>query len=176
VFLDRDGVLNESVVRDGKPFSPATPAEMRVTSGARAALDRLKESGFFLLVVTNQPDVARGTQTREGVEEIHRILRNELPLDEIYACFHTDADACDCRKPKPGMLVRGAAAYGVDLQRSYMVGDRWRDVDAGMTAGCRTIWIDFNYDEPEPSVSPDARVKSLSEAVDWILKSEREHR
>ena len=125
-------------------------------------------------MVTNQPDVARGTQKRDKVEEIDRRLRAELPLDDVFTCFHDDGDACDCRKPRPGLLIRAAEQYGIDLGRSYLTGDRWRDIDAGASAGCRTIWIDRGYAEPPPASVPDARVASLPVAVDWILRHKAE--
>ena len=165
-------MLNEPVVRNGKPYPPASAAEVQIIPNTAAALARLKEREFLLLVVTNQPDVARGTQKREVVEEIGRRLRAELPLDDVLTCFHDDQDACDCRKPRPGLLLRAASQYGIDLRRSYLAGDRWRDIDAGANAGCRTIWIDRGYDERPPSSIPDARVASLPEAVDWILKND----
>jgi D-glycero-D-manno-heptose 1,7-bisphosphate phosphatase len=170
VFLDRDGVLNESVVRDGKPYPPATPADLRIIPGTREALARLKERGFLLIVVTNQPDVGRGSQSESAVGEMHAHLRRELPLDDVFACFHSDGDQCDCRKPQPGMLIRAAREHGIDLHQSYMVGDRWRDIDAGASAGCRTIWIDRGYTERSPSAPPDVRVHSLVEGVDWIAR------
>jgi len=170
VFLDRDGVLNEAVMRDGKPYPPASAAEVQIVADAAAALGRLKARGLPLIVVTNQPDVARGAQSAGEVEAIHGRLRRELPLDDVLSCFHDDSDGCSCRKPKPGLIVEGAGRHGVDLRRSFMIGDRWRDIDAGKGAGCRTIWIDRGYDERKPSQPPDARVGSLSEAVSWILQ------
>ena len=170
VFLDRDGVLNRAVVRDGKPYPPASAAEMEIVTGAAAALARLKDRGFLLLVVTNQPDVARGTQDLETIQAMHRILREALPLDEFLVCPHDDRDACGCRKPAPGLLFEAQARYGLDLRRSFLVGDRWRDVDAGRAAGCRTVFLDFGYRERGPSAPPDARVASLAEAVDWIVE------
>lgn len=169
VFLDRDGVLNEAAIREGKPYPPATAEELRIPSGTAEALSRLKEQGFLLLVVTNQPDVARGTQKREVVEEIDRRLSAELPLDDFFACYHDDPDGCECRKPQPGLMLRAARQYGIDLCGSYLIGDRWRDVDAGASAGLKTVWIDYGYAERGPSAPSDARVKSLTEAVDWIL-------
>ena len=169
VFLDRDGVLNEAVVRDGKPYPPASAADMRIPPGTAEALARLKKRNFLLLVVTNQPDVARGTQPREMVEEMGRRLRAELPVDGVLTCYHDDQDGCDCRKPRPGLMIDAARQYRVDLGRSYLIGDRWRDVDAGANAGCKTIWIDHGYAEQSPTSAPDARVGSLREAVDWIL-------
>jgi D-glycero-D-manno-heptose 1,7-bisphosphate phosphatase len=172
VFLDRDGVLNRAVVRDGKPYPPASAAEMEIVSGAPAALARLRDRGFLLLVVTNQPDVARGTQSLEAIRAMHRILREALPLDEFLVCPHDDRDACGCRKPAPGLLLEAQERYGIDLRRSFLVGDRWRDVDAGRAAGCRTVFLDFGYRERGPSAPPDARVASLAEAVDWIVEQE----
>ena len=174
IFLDRDGVLNEAVVRDGTPHPPAAPADLRIPAGTAQALARLKERNFLLLVVSNQPDVARGTQQREAVEEMGRRLRAELPLDDVLTCYHDDQDGCDCRKPRPGLMTRAATRYGIDLSRSYLVGDRWRDIDAGVNAGCKTVWIDRGYLEQAPASVPDARVKSLPEAVDWILARTKE--
>jgi D-sedoheptulose 7-phosphate isomerase len=174
IFFDRDGVLNEAVVRDGKPHPPAAPADLRIPAGTAQALARLKERNFLLLVVSNQPDVARGTQQREAVEEMGRRLRAELPLDDVLTCYHDDQDGCDCRKPRPGLMTRAATRYGIDLSRSYLVGDRWRDIDAGVNAGCKTVWIDRGYVEQAPASVPDARVKSLPEAVDWILARTKE--
>jgi D-glycero-D-manno-heptose 1,7-bisphosphate phosphatase len=129
----------------------------------------LKAAGFLLLVVTNQPDVGKGTQSRETVEAIHARLRAELSLDDIFVCYHVDADACRCRKPMPGLLEQAALQYGVDLASSYMVGDRWRDIDAGHRAGCTTIFLDYAYQERGPEREPAVRVQSLREAARWIL-------
>ena len=174
VFLDRDGVVNEAVIRNGKPRPPNDAASVQIPPGTAEALTRLKERGFLLLVVTNQPDVARGRQKRDVVEEMNRRLRSELPLDEVLTCYHDDADDCECRKPRPGLLKRAAQRYGIDLGHSYLIGDRWRDIDAGANAGCKTIWIDRGYIEQAPASAPDVRVESLPDAVDWILRSTTE--
>jgi D-glycero-D-manno-heptose 1,7-bisphosphate phosphatase len=171
VFLDRDGVLNEAVVRNGKPFAPASLAELQIPPGTKDALLQLKKQEFLLLGITNQPDVSRGSQKRDVVEEINRHLQSQLPLDGIFTCYHDDEDACDCRKPQPGLLLRAAEQYGIDLRRSFLAGDRWRDIDAGVRAGCRTIWIDRGYAERPPTGAPDIRVASLPEAADWILRN-----
>ncbi len=168
VFLDRDGVLNEAVVRDGKPYPPASADAVRVVPDAASALARLKALGLPLIVVTNQPDVARGTQTAEAVEAIHQRLRRDLPIDDFLSCLHDDGDRCACRKPLPGLILEGAVRHGADPRRSFLIGDRWRDIAAGKAAGCRTIWIDRGYREKQPE-EYDARVQSLSEAVEWIL-------
>jgi len=171
VFLDRDGVINRALVRDNKPFPPARIDQVDVLPGVPEALGRLRAAGYALIVVTNQPDVARGKQTREGVQAIHDHLATLLPVDEFRVCFHDDDDGCHCRKPKPGLLTATPAHA---LARSIVVGDRWRDIEAGRRAGCRaTVFIDYEYDEPAP-VNADTRVRSLAEAADWILKLEDE--
>jgi D-sedoheptulose 7-phosphate isomerase len=174
VFLDRDGVINRAFVRDGKPFSPPTSQELEVLPGVPEALHELKSHGFKLLVVTNQPDVGRGKQPRETLDALHRMLRKRLPLDDIFVCCHTDEDKCDCRKPMPGLLLEAARKYKIDLAASFIVGDRWRDVEAGYNAGCKTILIDYGYSEKPPDHEPDLRVSSLREAADWIIHSTTE--
>ena len=171
VFLDRDGVLNRAVVRDGKPYPPGSLAELEIVDGAAGSLARLKDLGFLLLVVTNQPDVARGTQTLDAIQAMHAVMSQTLPLDDFLICPHDDRDGCPCRKPAPGLMLEAQERYGIDLSRSFLVGDRWRDIDAGQAAGCRTVFLDMNYRERGPSVPPDARVGSLPEAVDWIVRN-----
>ena len=168
VFLDRDGVLNRAVVRDGKPYPPATLAELTILPGVPEALGRLKAAGFVLLVVTNQPDVARGTQRRDIVETMHARLLEQLPLDEIFTCYE-DGNDCWARKPNPGLLLEAAAKHGVALSGSFMVGDRWRDVEAGRRAGCRTVFLDYSYREKRPDYPPDLTTHSLPAGVTWIL-------
>lgn len=169
VFLDRDGVLIRALVRNGKAYAPVTPDEMEIDANAPAVLARLKAAGFLLVLITNQPDVARGITRREDVETMHATLRAALPLDACFVCYHDNGDACECRKPKPGMLLEAARAHAIDLAQSFMVGDRWRDVDAGAAAGCRTVWIDQGYHEQPPAHVPGARVANLAEAAAWIL-------
>jgi len=171
VFLDRDGVLNQAVVRNGKPYPPASAAELVLAPHSNKALQELRAQGFLLLVVTNQPDVAKGITTRLAVEEINRKLASELPVDDVFVCYHQDTDHCDCRKPKPGMILEGARKHNVDLEESFMVGDRWRDVEAGQNAGCRTLFIDGGYEERQPVRPADARVHTLKEAADWIIEA-----
>jgi D-glycero-D-manno-heptose 1,7-bisphosphate phosphatase len=172
VFLDRDGVINRASVRNGKPYPPRSLAELEILPGVPEALARLKAVGFRLIVVTNQPDVARGTQTRAEVEAMHAVLTAQLPLDEIRACYHDAADGCDCRKPKPGMLIAAAHDSHLDLSASYVIGDRWRDIEAGQRAGCTSLFIDYQYAEPQPT-APYVRTASLAEATDWILTGEK---
>jgi D-sedoheptulose 7-phosphate isomerase len=171
VFLDRDGVINRVVVREGKPFPPATLQELEILPGVLEALHQLKQHGYKLVVVTNQPDVRRGTQSQATVEAMHQALSARLPLDDILVCYHTDQDKCDCRKPLPGMLLEAARKHNIDMATSFMVGDRWRDIEAGYNAGCRTILIDYGYSERPPDHASDFRARSLHEAADWILCS-----
>ena len=168
VFLDRDGVINRALVRDGKPYSPAKLAEMEILPGVTDALEALHDAGFMLIVVTNQPDVARGTTPKTVVEEINMHLMSCLPIDEFRTCYHDSGDGCDCRKPLPGSLIAAANKHVINLGESYMIGDRWRDIEAGQTAGCKTIFIDYGYDEKQPA-SMDFRVRSLLEATQIIL-------
>jgi D-glycero-D-manno-heptose 1,7-bisphosphate phosphatase len=170
VFLDRDGVINRAVVRDGKPHPPDSIEELEVLPGVPDALLKLRGAGFRLIVVTNQPDVARGTQTREVVEAMHVRLMSELPVDDVVTCYH-DGDGCDCRKPKPGALLDAAHRHGVELEQSFMVGDRWRDIEAGQRAGCRCLFVDHGYAEQQPAGS-FVRVTSLAAAAEWILSNQ----
>jgi D-glycero-D-manno-heptose 1,7-bisphosphate phosphatase len=173
VFLDRDGVLNKAIVRGGKPYPPATLDAVEILPDVEEALGRLKAAGYRLVVVTNQPDVARGDQDRRVVESINAALVARLPLDEVRVCYHDDQDDCACRKLRPGLLLQAPVH---DLSRSVMVGDRCRDVEAGRRARVRaTVLIDRGYDEA-CEVVPDARVESLAQAADWILKLDVEAR
>jgi D-glycero-D-manno-heptose 1,7-bisphosphate phosphatase len=168
LFLDRDGVVSRALVRGGKPFPARSVSELDILPGVKQALQQAGTMGLVRILVTNQPDVARGTLARPVVEAIHDRLRAELEIDDVLVCWHDDADDCACRKPKPGMLLEGAGRHGVNLKESFMVGDRWRDVEAGVRAGCRTVWIDCGYDEQQPPTPPDHRCHSLAEAVAWI--------
>ncbi len=172
VFLDRDGVINRSLIKDGKPYPPSSIEEVEILPGVRHAIRELKDEGFMVICVTNQPDVARRTQDRQTVEAIHEFLLKSLRLDEIIVCYHDDDDKCGCRKPLPGMLLDAAKKFSIDLKKSFMVGDRWRDIEAGRKAGCAVMLIDYQYAEEE-RIPPDVRVSSLAEAVDWILNHNR---
>jgi D-glycero-D-manno-heptose 1,7-bisphosphate phosphatase len=168
VFLDRDGVLNRAVVRAGRPYPPSSVEELEFLPGVAEATRGLRRAGFRLIIVTNQPDVATGVQEREVVEQMHERISRQLPVDEIKVCYHVDSDDCSCRKPKPGMLLEAARAWSLDLNHSFMVGDRWRDIEAGRAAGCKTILIKYDYDERQAE-HPDAIVQSLYEASELIL-------
>ena len=168
VFLDRDGVINRAVVRNRKPYPPNTLQDLEILPDVPEALNLLKESGFLLIVVTNQPDVGRGIQKKETVEEMHLFLKKILPLDDIYVCWHGQDGECDCRKPLSGMLIQAAEKYDVDFQQSFLIGDRWKDIEAGKTAGCKTIFLDYHYNELLRS-QPDFTTTTTRKASEWIV-------
>ena len=174
VFLDRDGVLNAAVVRDGKPYPPASAAEMRILQGVKEACDALKAVGYLLIVVTNQPDIARKKVKAGQVDEINRLLQENLAIDSIEVCPHDDADKCRCRKPQPGLLLDASKKWNIDLAASFMVGDRWRDIAAGASAGCKTVFIDNNYAEPRPA-DPDYVCGSLAEIAPILIEIATRH-
>ena len=168
VFLDRDGVLNRAIVRGGKPYPPANLASLEILPGVHEAMQALHSAGWMLIVVTNQPDVARGTAFRSDVESINDYLQSRLPIYEFLTCYHKDEDCCSCRKPFPGALLSASKRHQINLNFSYMVGDRWRDIEAGEQAGCNTIFIDYCYQEKQPEKF-NHRVRTLAEAADIIL-------
>jgi D-glycero-D-manno-heptose 1,7-bisphosphate phosphatase len=168
IFLDRDGVLVIPEFRDGRSFAPRKLSDFRIYPGAAESVSRLKDAGYTLVVVTNQPDVGNGLVDRSVVEEMHQKLRASLLVDAIEVCYHTAGDNCDCRKPKPGMLLRAAERLGLDCRRSLMVGDRWSDVEAAKAAGCKSVFIDLNYRDRRPE-QPDFVVSSFNQAADLIL-------
>ena len=175
VFLDRDGVINRALVRDGKPYPPTSVAEFELLPGVEEACAKLKAAGFLLVVATNQPDVGRGTLPQAALDAIHVEMLRRLPIDRVEVCTHPGQGRsdCDCRKPKPGMLLRAARELGLDLAQSWMVGDRWRDIDCGAAAGVKTVFIDYGYDE-QLRARPDVTVGSLREAAERILEAGRD--
>ncbi len=168
IFLDRDGVLNAAIIKNGKPYPPATLTDLVIPDDVPEALHKLKSAGFMLIGATNQPDVARGTVAKETVEAINTRLMTVLALDEIRVCYHDDKDQCECRKPLPGLLTQAAKEHGIDLPASIMIGDRWKDIEAGQRAGCKTVWLDYHYQEASPQRPPDCVAMSLIEAANWI--------
>ena len=170
VFLDRDGVIVVPEFRDRRSFAPRRLADFRLYPDAAVSLKKLKRAGFLLAVITNQPDVGNGLIARSEVDAMHAIMTRELPVDAVKACFHGQADRCECRKPKPGMILEAAAELGINLKKSFMVGDRHSDVEAGRAAGCTTVFVDLGYAEPVPD-APDYVVRSIMEAADVIIET-----
>lgn len=168
VFLDRDGVLNEPIARDRRPFSPQVAADFHLIGDSIRACQLLRDAGLVLVVVTNQPDIARGGLTTDALTAMHDELLRRVPVDAIRVCPHDSGDGCSCRKPQPGMMLDAAAALDLDLSRSVVVGDRWSDIEAGRRAGCATVFIERNWDERRPE-GQAVTFESLLEAADWIL-------
>jgi D-glycero-D-manno-heptose 1,7-bisphosphate phosphatase len=169
VFLDRDGVLNDSVVRDGVPRPPHSVAEFRLLPGVVEACASLRAAGFALIVVTNQPDIARGALAREALDAINARLAELVELDEVCVCPHDDGDNCECRKPRPGMLLDAGKRLSLDMGSSVCVGDRWRDVEAANGAGVTAVHVDRGYGEEPVVVGADAVVADLPGAAEWII-------
>lgn len=174
VFLDRDGVINKAVVIDGKPYPPKDADSFELLDGVVEGTRALRIAGYLTIVVTNQPDIARKIQTQKEVDRIHEKLKEYVELDDIYVCPHDSIEECHCRKPKAGMLTDASKKHDIDLSRSFLVGDRWRDVDCGKMAGVKTIFIDYQYAEDLRAL-PDATVGSVREAIDLILDWENQH-
>ena len=170
VFLDRDGVINRAVIQNGRPYPPQTLAAVEILRGAIWLCEQLAGKGYLLIGVTNQPDVARGQQTVEAVEAINDLILARLPIKDIFVCYHDDNDNCDCRKPKPGLILCAASSYQVDISSSWMVGDRWKDIAAGMAAGLRTVFVDYNYNEAYQGPQADYVVTDVAQAAKVILR------
>ncbi len=162
IFFDRDGVINKVILKDGKPFSPRKFEEFKLLDGIREVLERFKAEGFLNIVITNQPDVARGMMDWETVEKIHKFIEENLPIDDIFVCPHDDIDNCHCRKPKPGMLLEAAKKWHINLKESFMIGDSWKDIEAGRAAGCATILLNNLYNK---KVEADFRVRDIDLAM-----------
>ncbi len=166
VFLDRDGVLNPPEERGGRRHAPLSLEAFRPYPRAAASVEALRQAGLLCLVVTNQPDVAAGELDRATLDAMHEQLVRDVGVDAVYVCLHGDADGCACRKPQPGLLLEAAADWGVDVTASFLVGDRWRDIEAGRAAGCLTILVTG----PESDgAHPDYRAGDLEAAVRTIL-------
>ena len=168
VFLDRDGVLNRAFVREGKSYPPACLGEVEILPYVELAINNLKAAGYLLIVITNQPDVATGKTPRLVVEQINKFLGEALSIDEFRTCYHEGKDGCNCRKPRPGALLDAARKHQIDLSKSFMVGDRWSDIEAGAAVGCKTFFINYGYQEKQP-YHPDFIVSSLAEAAKVII-------
>jgi D-glycero-D-manno-heptose 1,7-bisphosphate phosphatase len=180
VFLDRDGVLLNVTMHGSAPRPPPSVADVEVVQDAENAVEALHAAGFFTVVVTNQPDIARGTVEQRTVREIHDFLRSRLALDAIYYCPHDNGDRCGCRKPKAGMILQAASDWGLDLSRSCLIGDRWVDLGAADAAGIDGILLEAPYSWLPTSMGSRSEVReprfigrTLSECVAFILSSDR---
>lgn len=171
VFLDRDGVLNHSILLDGVPKPPKFIEDVEILEGVVEAIQILKRHGFIPVVVTNQPDVARGVTTKNQVSSINSHIGDIALIEHFYTCFHDDVDKCICRKPLPGLILRAAKDLGLSLSDSFLVGDRWRDIAAAQAAECKSFFIDYSYPEEMPKM-PFTKVSSLLEAA-FIMVGEQ---
>jgi D-glycero-D-manno-heptose 1,7-bisphosphate phosphatase len=166
IFLDRDGVINKAILKDGKPFSPRRFEEFKLFNGIREVLEKFRKKEFLNIIVTNQPDIARGLIKTETLEKMHKFIEENLPIDDIFVCPHDDIDNCHCRKPKPGMLLEAAEKWHINLKESFIIGDSWKDIEAGKAAGCATVLLDNLYNK---EVEADFRVGDIDLAMKIIL-------
>ena len=169
IFLDRDGVINKVIIKRGLPFAPLSFDLLEILPSIKESILRLKKLNFVCLVVTNQPDVSRKKIEKKTVIKMNNYLKDEIKLDDIFVCYHDDHDNCKCRKPKPGLLLEASKKWDIDLKKSYMIGDRWKDIEAGRCVGCKTIFIDYNYKEAKPK-HPNFTTDSLFSSVHIIEK------
>jgi D-glycero-D-manno-heptose 1,7-bisphosphate phosphatase len=167
VFLDRDGVLCEAIVRDdGKPYAPTRFEDFALVADGAQQVARLRAAGLLALVFTNQPEIANGLLQPAELERMHAVLRTQMAVDDIYVCPHGKNDGCACHKPLPGMLTAAAREWRVDLEQSFVIGDRWRDIDAGRAVGCFTVLLERPY---SACTTANVAVADLASAVDLVL-------
>ena len=169
VFLDRDGVINKAFIKNGLPESPNSLSELEILPRVKESILRLKKLNFICLVVTNQPDVQRGKIKKNTIIKMNNFLKKKIELDDIFVCYHDDQDNCNCRKPKPGLLLQARKKWNVDFKKSFIVGDRWRDIQAGKKVGCITIFLDYKYKDIKPK-NPDFVTDTLLNATYIIEK------
>ena len=169
VFLDRDGVINKAFIKNGLPESPNSLSELEILPGVKESISRLKKLNFICLVVTNQPDVQRGKIKKNTIIKMNNFLKKKIELDDIFVCYHDDQDNCNCRKPKPGLLLQARKKWNVDFKKSFMIGDRWKDMQAGEKVGCKTIFLDYKYKDIKPK-NPDFVTDTLLNATYIIEK------
>ncbi len=166
VFLDRDGVLIKApVTRDRKPLSIKNISKLKFLPTVIKTCKVLK-SNYLLIMITNQPDVSRKKIKKLKVDEINILIKKKLNLDDVFVCY-TDNDKSKFRKPNPGMILKAAAKYNINLKKSYFIGDRWKDIDAGRKAYCKTVFIDHNYNE-KLNLKPNYKIKKFKEVLSFI--------
>lgn len=167
IFFDRDGVLIQAPLsKDRKPESIKFLKEISLVKGIKKLCKFYKKKGFNLFMVTNQPDFSRKKNTKKNIKLINNYLKKKLALDYNFVCY-CDHESCPNRKPNPGMLFMAKKKFSVNLKKSYLIGDRWRDIGAGKKAGCKTIFINRSYNE-KISFKPNFQIKNLSEVYKII--------
>lgn len=163
-FLDRDGVLNACLVKGDIPSPPSTISDIEILPGVKEAIELLKINNYLPIVITNQPDVARAKTSLSEVQEINQYVGKKTGISNFFVCPHDDIHNCICRKPKPGLIEMATKELGIDLSKSFLVGDRWRDIEAGQAMKLPSFFIDYSYRETQPK-QPFIVVASLLEAV-----------
>jgi D-glycero-D-manno-heptose 1,7-bisphosphate phosphatase len=167
IFFDRDGVLIEAPLINKKPNSVQSLKDVKLCKNILEICQYYKKN-YYLIMVTNQPDYSRGVNSKKNIININNFLKKKLNLDMIYVCY-SDNEKCIDRKPNPGMLLKAKKKYKINLKKSFMIGDRWRDVGAGNRAGCRTIFIDRNYSE-KVIYKPNYSIRKLKDILSIIKK------
>lgn len=162
IFLDRDGIINVTNIINRKPVAIYNASQLVFVDGIVELVRYFCDLGFLIFCITNQPDISRGKLSEKNVLEINEKIMKELPIKKIYVCPHDDADKCECRKPKTGMLMEAKREYYIDMKSSWVIGDRWSDIECGKSAGCKTIFVDYGYSENLLSI-PDITVKNIKE-------------
>lgn len=165
VFFDRDGVLNHLVQRDGSYYSPKKFEDFRIVNEAKEVVNRVQAMGFLAIVISNQPDISRGKLKQSELDKMTDLLFKKLNVDDIFYCTHDDNNDTGCRKPAPGLFFTAQKKYNIDFNKSFMIGDTWKDVEAAKTAGISMILLDNNYNQDLEDV---IGVKSLPEIVSLI--------
>ena len=166
VFLDRDGIINEIIFRNGKLSAPYSLTEFRFLPKVKEAIALFKRNGFLRIVVTNQPEIGRGDYSEKSLQEIHQLMNRKLDLNAVYFCPHDKDGGCSCKKPSIGLVEKAKSEFGIDLSRSFVVGDRWRDIELGKRSGCRTILVNTQATALDTKlVKPDYMVNNLLEAA-----------
>ena len=169
VFLDRDGVINVPIFKDGRSFAPILFDDFEIYPSAYDACQMLKKAGYLIVVITNQPDVGNGKASKSEIERMNQYLKSEELVDDIFICYHSQDEQCVCRKPKAGMIFQALEKYSIDLGASFLVGDRKSDIEVAVSVNCKSIFIDHDYDEVKP-VAQNITLKSLKEAAEYILR------
>ena len=169
VFFDRDGVLNIPSVLNGKPYAPRKFIDFKIYDGVKESLEKIKSAGFFIVVITNQPDIGNGLVDIKEINVMHEFLKKELPIDYIEICPHSQTSNCNCRKPKPGLIFSAVDKHKIDLSKSWLIGDRWSDIVAGVSSGLKTIFIDHKYTEKTQNFGPDYVVSTTQKACELVL-------
>lgn len=167
VFLDRDGIINRAIIEKGKPYPPLRISKVYSIEGIKEVIEKIHEKGYLAIVVTNQPDVANHLVDKRTVDKINEYLKSIVKFDDVFTCYHNEKDNCDCRKPKVGLFIKAKGLYQIDFSKSFVVGDRWKDIEAGKNIGCKTIFVDYGYNEKRPK-NPSYVIKNVTEISDIL--------